>query len=100
MAISISDDEAKLEALWKSEFSLMEFTDPKKFKTYDQLKQRLTKTLGTAVGATTAEDGGALNDADSGVKSSEKSEVLEAVADADEGEMDPEMMRFQEMANG
>jgi hypothetical protein len=32
--------------LWKSEFSLKEFTDKKHFKPYEQLKGRLDKVLG------------------------------------------------------
>ena len=40
------DDDAKLEAIWKSEFSLKELTDEKEFKTYDALKTRLEKVLG------------------------------------------------------
>jgi hypothetical protein len=39
-------DDDKLEELWKSEFSLKEFTEKKQFKSYDQLKQRLDKALG------------------------------------------------------
>lgn len=39
-------DDEKLEALWKKEYSLKEFTEKKHFKTYDQLKQRLEKSLG------------------------------------------------------
>ena len=39
-------DDAKLEELWKSEFSLKEFTDKSKFKPYEQMKARLDKVLG------------------------------------------------------
>ena len=39
-------DDEKLEALWKSEFGLKEFLERKNFKSYDQLKQRLDKSLG------------------------------------------------------
>ena len=39
-------NDEKLEELWKSEFSLKEFTEKKHFKTYDQLKVRLDKALG------------------------------------------------------
>lgn len=39
-------DDDKLEALWKKEFSLKEFTDKSKFKPYEQLKSRLDKVLG------------------------------------------------------
>jgi gp32 DNA binding protein like len=40
------DDDAKLEAIWKSEFSLKELTADKEFKSYDDLKARLEKVLG------------------------------------------------------
>jgi 5-methylthioribose kinase len=39
-------DDAKLEDLWKKEYSLKEFTEKKQFKSYDQLKTRLDKVLG------------------------------------------------------
>jgi hypothetical protein len=39
-------DDAKLEELWKKEFSLKEFTLKSQFKPYEQLKTRLDKVLG------------------------------------------------------
>ena len=39
-------DDAKLEALWKKEYSLKDFLDPKHFKPYDVLKAKLDKVLG------------------------------------------------------
>lgn len=42
----LSNDDAKLEAIWKSEHSLLELVSDKEFKTYEQLKARLDKTLG------------------------------------------------------
>ena len=39
-------DDAKLEELWKKEFSLKEFTEKSQFKPYEQLKSRLEKVLG------------------------------------------------------
>ena len=44
-AIFNGNDE-KLEELWKSEYSLKEFTEKKHFKSYEQLKARLDKALG------------------------------------------------------
>jgi len=53
-------DDAKLEALWKKEYSLKEFLDPKNFKSYDVLKAKLDKVLGidgaAPVAKTKAED--------------------------------------------
>ena len=42
----LDGDDAKLEELWKKEYSLKEFTDPKQFKSYDMLKAKLDKVLG------------------------------------------------------
>jgi hypothetical protein len=42
----LDGDDAKLEELWKKEYSLKEFTEKKQFKPYDQLKTRLDKVLG------------------------------------------------------
>jgi hypothetical protein len=46
----------KLETLWKKEYSLAEFIDPTKFKTYDQIKDRLDKVLGGQTSNSKAED--------------------------------------------
>ena len=35
-----------MESIWKSEYSLSEITDPKNFKTYEELKKRLDDVLG------------------------------------------------------
>lgn len=43
---AILDDDEALEALWKQEYSLQAFVDPKEFKSYDELKARLNKALG------------------------------------------------------
>ena len=43
---ALYDDDAKLEELWKKEYSLKEFVEKKQFKSYDQLKGRLDKVLG------------------------------------------------------
>ena len=44
------DDEA-LETLWKTQHSLVEFVNPKNFKSYDELKARLDKVLGVSTAA-------------------------------------------------
>ena len=46
-AAVLDGDDAKLEELWKKEYSLLEFVDPKNFKSYDDLKSRLDIVLGT-----------------------------------------------------
>ncbi len=39
------DDDADMEAVWKSQYSLAELVAPDKFKSYDELKKRLEKVL-------------------------------------------------------
>jgi hypothetical protein len=39
------EDDSKLEAIWKSQHSLLEVIDPKNFKSYDELKKRLDRVL-------------------------------------------------------
>jgi hypothetical protein len=48
----LGGDDAALEKLWKTEYSLKEFTDPKSFKSYDELKARLEMVLGGNIRAT------------------------------------------------
>ena len=40
-------DDAKMEKIWKSQYSLKEITSPDKFKTYEELSERLAKSLRT-----------------------------------------------------
>jgi hypothetical protein len=42
----LSEDDAELEKIWKSENSLSELVADKEFKSYDALKDRLEKVLG------------------------------------------------------
>ena len=44
------DDDDKLEAIWKTEYSLKELLDTKNFRTYDELKRRLDRALGLTTG--------------------------------------------------
>ena len=41
-----SGDDAKLEELWKKQYPLKPFTDPSNFKSYDELKERLSTVVG------------------------------------------------------
>ena len=42
----VDGDDAALESIWKKEYSLKEFLEPKQFKSYDTLKAKLDKVLG------------------------------------------------------
>ena len=52
---SVSADEAELESIYSKVYSLKEFTDPSKYKTYDELKAKLERVLGSSAPRTTAE---------------------------------------------
>lgn len=47
-AALLGGDDAKLEEIWKKEYSLKEILDPKHFKSYDELKVRLQRVLAVA----------------------------------------------------
>lgn len=49
------DNDDELEKVWKSEYSLKEYLSDGEFKSYDELKDRLTKVLGEAKPKTTVE---------------------------------------------
>jgi hypothetical protein len=51
----LGGDDAALEKMWKTQHSLKEFTDPKNFKSYDELKARLEAVLGGNIRATVSE---------------------------------------------
>ncbi len=42
---ALRGDDKELEEIWKSEYSLKEFTDPKNYKSYDELKTKLLDVL-------------------------------------------------------
>lgn len=42
----ISDDDDEIERIWNQEYSLLEFVDPKNYKSYDELKAHLDNVLG------------------------------------------------------
>jgi hypothetical protein len=47
-AAPLLDDDDELEGIWSKENSLQEFLDPKHFKSYEELKQKLEQVLSTA----------------------------------------------------
>lgn len=58
IAAPLFDEDEELETVWKSQYPLVEFTDPSNFKTYEELQAKLNRVLGLAGEAptTTAED--------------------------------------------
>lgn len=48
-------NDKELETIWAKQYRLKEFTDPKSFKSYDELKARLLKVLGDDIRASVGE---------------------------------------------
>ena len=46
---AISDSDKELEKIWNQQYSLQEFLSPSNFKSYDELKTKLDKVLGTPI---------------------------------------------------
>lgn len=93
----VSDDDAHLENVWKQQHSLQEFLDPSKFKSYDELKQKLARVLdlggntSARINATKkAEDSAPWDDAEQSPSPKAKSapKVSESFADDDEDTME------------
>jgi len=93
-ASALSDDDGALERIYKSEYSLADFTAADNFKSYDELKKRLNDVLNT----TTAPVGTAEDFLDTAPAPTFKSEPAPepATVDADE---DDAMSYFQKLAN-
>lgn len=87
-------DEAKLETVYNSLHDLSEFTDPKNYKTYDELKTKLARVLGEAVegGAPTVKEMVQMNEPDPAPTMPSAEQV---VADDD----DDTMSYFAKLAN-
>lgn len=49
-------EDAKLEALWKKQYALKEFINPKEFKSYPELKTKFVETIGGDIRSTASED--------------------------------------------
>ena len=86
-------EDDKLEALWKNEFSLKEFTEKSQFKSYDVLKTRLDKVLGfegVEMPRTKAE---------TAVLDSFKEEDLAVIESRFEASVDEELNYFKDLAD-
>ncbi len=92
---ALLDDDAELEAIWKSEHKLGEFIDPKGFKSYDELKARMEKVLGISGGqapATKAQREDIAEAVSTATKFKEKSETkapeTPAAGDGDDDDLE------------
>lgn len=63
-SVLFNGDEDKLEQIWKSEYSLAEFTAPEHFPSFDDLEKRLAYVIGSETGNTSSASDTVLEDAD------------------------------------
>lgn len=96
---ALFDNDEEIEALWKTEYSLADFTAPSAFKSYDELKARLDAVLAGTVTVGKAED--VMEDAPVETvtvrtKSVDAPEPTVSVTDDDE---DDAMSYFEKLAN-
>lgn len=89
-------DDTKLEELWKKQYALAEFTDPSNFKSYDELKKRLTEVLGGDVRATEMENRNTAEDVDDSPAVSQDSPTTE---NSSGGEESDALSYFEKLAN-
>ena len=89
----LDGDDAKLEELWKTEYALSEFTDPSTFKTYDELKKRLTEVLGSDIRQTEVVETSTAESADFGNEDSPSTSVEDSQEDTDA------LSYFEKLAN-
>ena len=93
---AVSNDETELEEIYGKVYSLKDFTDPAKYKTYDELKAKLERVLGGTAPRTTAES--ITLDESMSAPSVGKSKFAPVEATADEGD-DDTMSYFSKLAN-
>ena len=101
---AISDDEAKLEEIYNKQLDLSEWTDPKNYKSYDELKARLAQVLGESAPRTIKEEvaldlDDEIPDFDKKPEPEIKSEPAPVAASAESAmEDDDTMAYFQKLA--
>jgi hypothetical protein len=89
-------DEDKLEAVYAKCYSLKEFTDASKYKSYDELKAKLERVLGGSAPRTTAES--ITLDESSSAPSARTAAPKMAPVESDEGD-DETLSYFSKLAN-
>ena len=97
----LEGDDSKLEELWKNQHALSEFTDPTGFKSYDELKKRLSDVIGSDVRAT-VDDYQAPTTAESqdiSPSSAPETKVTETSDDSEEVSSEDAFSYFEKLAN-
>ena len=89
----VAEDDAKIKAIWQKQYPLKEFSDPSNFKSYDELKEKLNRTI---MGSRSATD---VSQTDLPPKTDVVAKVEEVkTSNASEGE-DDTMSYFSKLAD-
>ena len=79
----VAEDDEKIKAIWKTQHALKPFLDPSNFKTYDELKEKLNRTI-TGVRSTTTADKVDLPPQSNGSVKSPKVDTQSTASDDDD----------------
>lgn len=90
-------DDKKIEAMWKSAHSLLQFLAPKEFKSYDELTDRLNRALGA--GGALAARASKLEDVTAPWEEPKATEARAPKATAEAVEVDTDLDYFNRLAN-
>jgi len=94
----LDEDEAKMEEIWKGEHSLAEFTDPKNFKTYAELKEKMDRVLGLTSTPEVHNVTKSTPPFDGGQPFKPKEEIAPEIASAATAETEDDMSYFKQLA--
>ena len=91
---ALLDDDAKLDATWKTQYPLADFHAPSNFKSYEELKKRLDDVLSGSITASAV----SMMDEDVVETPSFKSEPEPSIPEVSQEEDDDTMSYFQKLA--
>ena len=96
----LDGDDAKLEELWKTQYALSEFTDPSTFKTYDELKKRLSEVLGSDIRQTEVAETSTAESTDFGGKEAASKAFDSPSTSVEDSQEDTDALSyFEKLAN-
>ena len=89
----IAENDNDIKAIWQKQYPLKEFSDPSNFKTYDELKEKLNRTI---MGSRTATD---VSQTDLPPKTNGVAKSNEVTSDASDVKEDDTMSYFSKLAD-
>ena len=90
---AIAEDDTKIKSIWQTQYPLKEFSDPSNFKSYDELKEKLNRTI---MGSRTATD---VSQTDLPPKTNGVAKSNEVTSDASDVKEDDTMSYFSKLAD-